>query len=44
MYICVNEVEVGVNDSVFFGNEQQKVSFMFWSITRKVIPPSTLMS
>ena len=25
MYLCVNEFEVGVNDSIFSGNEQQKV-------------------
>ena len=25
MYFCVNEFEVGVNDSTFSGNEQQKV-------------------
>ena len=24
MYFCVNEIEVGVNDSMFSGNEQQK--------------------
>ena len=25
MYFCVNEFQVGVNDSIFSGNEQQKV-------------------
>ena len=25
MYFCVNEFEVGVNDSIFSDNEQQKV-------------------
>ena len=25
MYFCVNEFEVGINDSMFFGNEQKKV-------------------
>ena len=25
MYFCVNEFEVGVNNSIFSGNEQQKV-------------------
>ena len=25
MYFCVNECEVGVNDSIFSGNEHQKV-------------------
>ena len=25
MYFCANEFEVGVNDSIFSGNEQQKV-------------------
>ena len=25
MYFCVNEFEVGVNDNIFSGNEQQKV-------------------
>ena len=25
MYFCVNEFGVGVNDSIFSGNEQQKV-------------------
>ena len=25
MYFCVNEFVVGVNDSIFSGNEQQKV-------------------
>ena len=28
MYFCVNEFEVGVNDSIFSGNEQQKVYFV----------------
>ena len=28
MYFCVNESEVGVNDSIFSGNEQQKVCFL----------------
>ena len=27
MYFCVNEFEVGVNDSIFSGNEQQKVKW-----------------
>ena len=26
MYFCVNEFEIDVNDSIFSGNEQQKVS------------------
>ena len=26
MYFCVNEFEVGVNDSIFSGDEQQKVN------------------
>ena len=26
MYFCVNEFKVGVNDSIFSGNEQQKGS------------------
>ena len=25
MYFCVNKIEVGVNDRIFSGNEQQKV-------------------
>ena len=25
VYFCLNEFEVGVNDSIVFGNEQQKV-------------------
>ena len=25
MYFCINEFEFGVNDSIFSGNEQQKV-------------------
>ena len=25
MYFCFNEFEIGVNDSIFSGNEQQKV-------------------
>ena len=25
MYFCVNEFEVGVNDSIFSGNQRQKV-------------------
>ena len=29
MYFCVNEFEVGVNDSIFSGNEQQKMSFYY---------------
>ena len=28
MYFCVNEFEVGVNDSIFSGNEQQKVYYI----------------
>ena len=27
MYFCVNEFEVGVNDTIFSGNKQQKVYF-----------------
>ena len=27
MYFCVNEFEVGVNDRIFSGNEQQKVYY-----------------
>ena len=27
MYFCVNGFEVGVNDSIFSGNEQQKVYY-----------------
>ena len=27
MYFCINDFEVGVNDSMFSGNEQQKVYF-----------------
>ena len=27
MYFCVNEFEVGVHDSIFFGNNQQKVYY-----------------
>ena len=27
MHFCVNEFEVGVNDSIFSGNEQQKGYF-----------------
>ena len=27
MYFCVNEFEVGVNDSIFSDNEQQKVYY-----------------
>ena len=27
MYFCVNEFEVGVNDSIFSANEQQKVYY-----------------
>ena len=30
MYFCVNEFEVGVNDSIFSGNEQQKV-YLFYA-------------
>ena len=37
IYFCLNEFEVGVNDSIFSGNEQQKVfivfiSFIMWCI------------
>ena len=28
MYFCVNDFEVGVNDSIFSGNEQQKVCLL----------------
>ena len=27
MYFCVNEFEVGANDRIFSGNEQQKVYY-----------------
>ena len=30
IYFCVNEFEVGVNDSIFSGNEQQKVYCVRW--------------
>ena len=33
MYFCVNEFEIGVNDSIFSGNEQRKVEYydIIWS-------------
>ena len=31
MYFCVNEFKVWVNDSIFSGNEQQKVHKIFSS-------------
>ena len=34
MYFCVNELEVGVNDSLFPGNEQQNVYKMEDSRTK----------
>ena len=33
MYFCVNEFEVGVNDSIFSGNERQKVYVQMRLIT-----------
>ena len=30
IYFCVNEFEVVVNDTILFGNEQQKVYFEFY--------------
>ena len=30
-YFCVREFEVGINDSIFSGNEQQKVYILKWS-------------
>ena len=44
MYFCDNEFEVGVNDSIFSGNEQQKVylennQFAWeWLLTVKKFP------
>ena len=37
MYFCVNEFEVGVNDSIFSGNEQQKAYF-FCVVMDRYIP------
>ena len=31
-FFCVNEFDVGVNDSIFSGNEQQKVYIMSYSL------------
>ena len=31
MYFCVNEFDIGVNDSIFSGDEQQKVYFNAFS-------------
>ena len=28
MYFCVNEFDVGINDNIFSGNEQQKVYYI----------------
>ena len=40
MYFCINDFEVGVNDSIFFGNEQQKVYMrVTLSSTLSRIPP-----
>ena len=42
-YFCVNEFEVDVNDSIFSGNEQQKVYFLSngkaydWRLIRELI-------
>ena len=36
MYFCVNEFEVGVNDSIFSGNEQQKVYFAAEAVTHVI--------
>ena len=35
MYFCVNEFEVGVNESIIFGNEQQKMYFAIISFSCK---------
>ena len=32
MYFCVNEFEVRVNDSIFSGNEQQKVHYSYFAV------------
>ena len=36
MYFCINEFEFGVNDSIFSGNEQQKV-YLLTSLVRSVL-------
>ena len=44
MYFSVNEFEVSVNDSIFSGNEQQKVYYnyfySFMTITDQIIQKS----
>ena len=32
MYFYVSEFDVGVNDSIFSGNEQQKVQYKRWYV------------
>ena len=32
MYFCVNEFEVGVNDSILSGDEQQKMYFEAFTV------------
>ena len=34
MYFCVNEYEVGFNDSIFSGNEQQKMYYILVVLKR----------
>ena len=36
MYFCVNEFEVGVDDSIFSGNEQQKVYMISMTVIMMV--------
>ena len=36
MYFCANEFEAGVNDSIFPGNEQQKVYIFTFSLFEEV--------
>ena len=37
MYFCVNKFEVGINDSIFSGNEQQKVYVTTTTTTTTII-------
>ena len=33
MYFCINKFEVGINDSMFSGNEQQNVYYGYTKVT-----------
>ena len=44
MYFCVNEFEVGLTDSIFSGNEQQKVYYLLIIYMKKVVEGQKIRS